>query len=614
MSRTIIVDDTDSGIQYGGAWSALTSALSDTNPEYLNTIHESHQLGDTITYTFTGTRIKVYCSLSSPGRNKVPSSTYKIDSGTPVRFNTTGDVPNVTGWTSNISHMPFYTSPELSDGQHTITITVDAVTSTGPSFYFDFFAVTTSNWQAGPNVIVDDTETAYIQYGPAWIQQGGWREFSSSARQTPGAINGTSVFKFQGTSISAYATLNGNYRSIPAIAAFALDDRPVQLYGDVSSSAAIYHQRIFHVDGLADNVEHRLSMTAIVIPGVPAWFFDYFVFTPSSAPITSTVPDPGSSVSTPATGGSVSTSGTSSAMSGTSSGTASQMLTTINGVAITLPGDVQQASPSTGSSSQQGGNSSSPPTSAIIGGIVGGVAVLVLILFAFFWRRRHQQRYGPLYLREKGQIDGSTTNFLAMQRIPGSESNLSSLNDDSSATRGRPRPADDLVYRMTPPPVKGRFTFAREEEGVNRGAQRQTMFSSSVGDAPLSPSATSSSVPGMSQSEEPDDTVVSETPPGAAPSPQQRESDMQRQRQSTTLRVHHEALKSPTPSSSSHYPSTTATATFATATTPSTDPVSSAHSVSRVPVREVDAGIRLDSQDLDDDVPDTLPPLYSRFR
>ncbi|KIM22508.1 hypothetical protein M408DRAFT_28639 [Serendipita vermifera MAFF 305830] len=602
MSRTIVVDDADSGIQYTGSWTALTDPLYLVNPEHMRTIHESHQQGNTITYTFTGTRITVYGSLSSPGRKGIPSSTYQIDSGMPVRFNSTGELPNVSTATSNISHIPFYTSPTLPEGQHTITITVEPGTNT-PSFYFDFFVITTSNWQAGPSVIVDDTDTGLIEYGPGWTQAGVWREYGGSVRGTPPDTNGTAVFRFQGTSLSVYASLNGYYGGIPWNAAFAVDDRPVYLYRPegVSTSIYLYHQRIFHTEGLADNVEHRLTMTAIGAPGVPAWFFDFLVFTPSSAPITSVVPEPGSSITTPIVGGAVPTGITSGgSVSGTSSGT----LMTIDGAVITLPGRAQQASPSTGPSSQQNGNASSPPTGALIGGVVGGVAVLFLIIFAFFWRRR-QNRYGALHLKEKGEMDGSTTDFLAMQRMPGSVSNFSS-NDDSSMARMRARPSHELAHRMAPPPMKGRFNFRRQEEAAaSRAAQRQTMFSSSAGDAPLSPSATSSSVPGMSQSEEPDESEVSVSPAGAIRQSTQRRSVVQgQQRQHTTIRAQNEAGKNVTPFSSFQDSATAA----------STAPMSSAPNVSLVPVREVDAGIRLDSWDLDDGVPDTLPPLYSRFR
>ncbi|KIM22509.1 hypothetical protein M408DRAFT_28640 [Serendipita vermifera MAFF 305830] len=524
MSGTIVVDDADPGIQYTGSWTALTAALYLTNPEHMKTIHESHQQGDTITYTFTGTQITVYCSLSSPHRKGIPSSTYQIDSGTPVRFNSTGEVPNVVLWTSNVSHIPFYTSPSLPEGQHTIKITVEPGTGT-PSFYFDFFAITTSNWQAGPNVIVDDADTSLIDYGPGWTQEGIWREFGGSVRRTLADTNGTGVFKFQGTSLSVYASLNGYYGGTPYIAAFALDDRP----------------RIFHTEGLADNVEHRLTMTAIVVPGVPAWFFDYFVFTPSSASITSVIPDSGSSTTNAAVGV----------------------------------------------------NTSTPPTGAIVGGVVGGIAVLALVLFALFWRRRRQQ-LEPRHRGEKKEIDGSPPKAFASQLTP--------TSDDSQEERELARPADELAYRTASLPMKGRFNFAREGNGVNRAGQRQTMLSSLAGDVPLSPSATSSSVPGMSQSAGTDDGGVSISPAAAIPPPQRQ------QRQNTNPHMNQGSTKDITPFSSFSEPPTT------TATAP-TIPMFSVPNVSRVPVREIDAGIRLDSGDSDDgNVPDTLPPLYSRFQ
>lgn len=325
-----------------------------------------------------------------------------------------------------------------------------------------------------------------------------------------------------------------------------MDDRPVYLYRPegVSTSIYLYHQQIFHTEGLADNVEHRLTMTAIGAPGVPSWFFDFLTFTPSSAPITSVIPDSGSSTT----------------------------------------------------NATVGGNTSSPPTGAIAGGVVGGVAVLALVLFALFWRRR-RQRLEPRNRGEKNEIDGTPPKAFASQLTPTSE-----LSNNSREERTLARPADELAYRTALPPMKGRFNFAREGNGVNRADQRQTMLSSLAGDVPLSPSATSSSVPGMSQSAGPYDSEVSGSPAAAIP-PSQRQH-----RQNTNSRGNQESSKDLTPFSSFSEPPTTTTATA------STIPMSSVPNVSRVPVREIDAGILLESGDADDDVPDTLPPLYSRFR
>ncbi|KIM22510.1 hypothetical protein M408DRAFT_283710 [Serendipita vermifera MAFF 305830] len=260
-------------------------------------------------------------------------------------------------------------------------------------------------------------------------------------------------------------------------------------------------------------------MTSMVVPEVPPWYFDYFVFTPSSAPITSGLPDSRSST-------------TNTAVSG---------------------------------------NTSPPPTGAIVGGVVGGVVILSLVLFALFWRRRCQQQFGPRQLREKGEIDGSPTKVFASQSIPDSE-----LNDDSREGRARARPADDLAYKTAPSPMKGRFSFARGENAANRAARRQTMVSSSAGDGLLSPSVISSSVPGISQSEEPDESGVSESP-AQAPS-------LPRQRQSKTLGVQQEAAKDFTPFLSRRDCSTTTAMA-------STVPIPGRPNMSLMPVREIDAGI-----------------------
>ena len=53
MSNLLIVDDQDRSIQYSGSWSSEENVGDFTN-EYLNTVHKSNTVGDSLQYSFVG--------------------------------------------------------------------------------------------------------------------------------------------------------------------------------------------------------------------------------------------------------------------------------------------------------------------------------------------------------------------------------------------------------------------------------------------------------------------------------------------------------------------------------------------------------------------------------
>ena len=63
MTTTVIVDDTDPAITYGGSWILSGSVVAGSN-EYNNTVHATREDGASITYRFKGEIIAFRCSLS----------------------------------------------------------------------------------------------------------------------------------------------------------------------------------------------------------------------------------------------------------------------------------------------------------------------------------------------------------------------------------------------------------------------------------------------------------------------------------------------------------------------------------------------------------------------
>lgn len=605
MSRTIIVDDTDANIVYEGTWKSLTSAILATAPEYMNTRHESHAAGSTLSYTFTGTQITVYCSLNTPATYGIPESTYTIDSGAPVKFNVSGEVPNYSTTKSVLSHIPFFKSAQLPEGEHTIKITVTK--SNGPLFNFDFFTITTASWENAQNVIVDDRDEDLITYGEHWTNSGGSREYMSSTRVSPGAANTTAVFKFYGTSISTYITLSA-MRAYPAspFAAFNLDDRATVYYGAPGAHNTSYHQRVYNVDGLAAGVEHTLTMNAIVIEDHPPWYFDYFVYTPSAQ------------ISNDGGSGSLSISGTSSATSSTGSRSATVSRTgststgsNTSGMSTTRAEGQNQAADPTGSVT---GNPEAPktsvPMSAIIGAAAGGVALILFILFIIFWRRRRQR---PVPFRrttnEKDIDNASTASFLPLVNMPSGSSSPSTVGRQTHSF-GPVQPQTSAVYQI---PVIPPDEHSSPSPSLHSQRLSTTNTGSAVGRSRASDPFTSQSAFSQRTSTDQSPSRRSSARPVSSVAPRWVTNDDRPQSaDDRRTRSSRQSLAPPLPTAVVATPNE---GSRPLPVEPAPQPERTPRTPRTAPIEEVDAGRVLDIWgDEDEELPDTLPPSYSNLR
>ncbi|KAL1944398.1 hypothetical protein VTO73DRAFT_3583 [Trametes versicolor] len=140
---TVLVDDGDNRIQYSPGWSEDSgSGIVEVD----STRHEASQGGLTASLTFSGTRVSVVGTRDDSSSHGQPNTAYFINTvlqGTySAPFTTLGDVfYNVT----------FFTSPTLPFGDHTVTITMEGGTGTGPQiFVLDYFLVDTGQPSLGP--------------------------------------------------------------------------------------------------------------------------------------------------------------------------------------------------------------------------------------------------------------------------------------------------------------------------------------------------------------------------------------------------------------------------------------------------------------------------------
>ena len=125
-SGVVVVDDTSRDITYQGRW--FRGGVSD---EFLSTTHGTWQSGSTAKFSFRGehsiteerkriiltnvigSAVTVYGTVITGCR-----SAYALDDSSPVTFT----APNQTSIQNN-HQFPFYSSPTLQDGVHTLTIT-----------------------------------------------------------------------------------------------------------------------------------------------------------------------------------------------------------------------------------------------------------------------------------------------------------------------------------------------------------------------------------------------------------------------------------------------------------------------------------------------------------
>ncbi|KAK7688892.1 hypothetical protein QCA50_007583 [Cerrena zonata] len=119
MSTAVIVVNNDPSISYEGVWATVQSQGA--------SVHASACAGGqtSFSYTFSGTQISIVGGLLVPKLNDTDAlvSTYSIDNSTPFTYRAP---TNITADTGDVE---FYTSPVLSDGQHTLFANVTSCSS-----------------------------------------------------------------------------------------------------------------------------------------------------------------------------------------------------------------------------------------------------------------------------------------------------------------------------------------------------------------------------------------------------------------------------------------------------------------------------------------------------
>ncbi|KAI0342950.1 hypothetical protein BDW22DRAFT_1218868 [Trametopsis cervina] len=126
--QTIFIDDSELSIlHYAGHWKK-----GGVPQEFNVTTHGSLWQGAQVSLTFQGTSIQVLGSIGTTAGDGMPVTSYVLDDGEP----TTYTAPETSKTTFR---QTFYTSPQLSDGEHSLTVNL---ISNGSTYWLDYFAVT----------------------------------------------------------------------------------------------------------------------------------------------------------------------------------------------------------------------------------------------------------------------------------------------------------------------------------------------------------------------------------------------------------------------------------------------------------------------------------------
>jgi hypothetical protein len=128
------IDDNNPAITYGGAWGTYTSTSTYGGSMYGGSGRSSHHVSDTVTLSFTGTRIQAYFTMP-----KDEGTVYTIQ----ATFNLDGSTTKVVTHDTHpydINHDNWFDSWDIPNGQHTLTITNTSPNGAWP-IVFDSFSI-----------------------------------------------------------------------------------------------------------------------------------------------------------------------------------------------------------------------------------------------------------------------------------------------------------------------------------------------------------------------------------------------------------------------------------------------------------------------------------------
>ncbi|KAF8079129.1 hypothetical protein FPV67DRAFT_1444309 [Lyophyllum atratum] len=252
-----VVDDTSSLITYEGNWATDNSGWFGDTARISPGAHDDPTTGS-VSVNFNGISIAFF--------GKAPPSNMSQDIQITIDGHTTNSLPP----TPVKGHRPWYQSPILAEGAHSIKL--DGLTQT--SLDFVTVAVGEATAQAGQRIIVDDVDPSLV-YSPSWVAKdkstssgiSNDLSFGSQGHEGGRAGDQVSLF-FTGTAVAVYGVTPSKEQG-SMIVLYSIDVTRRDRRGQNSL--------LFSVDDLNAG-DHNLTISIVESDG-PTFVLHYLLYT-----------------------------------------------------------------------------------------------------------------------------------------------------------------------------------------------------------------------------------------------------------------------------------------------------------------------------------------------
>ncbi|KAJ7111652.1 hypothetical protein C8R43DRAFT_1078998 [Mycena crocata] len=339
MSATVIVDDRDPVVQYNprANWVPEGKAI-----EYSGTTSLSTKTGDTASFTFEGTSVRVYGTVGNNNGDPASETMQFAIDGSSTPFSASAPP-------TSLHHQLLYTSPDLQEGTHTLI-----VTQTGREhndvIFLDYFLYTTTS-TAGKTVFIDDNDPK-LHYSSGW-EVGSGDGMLQNTTHTSRTVGSELSFDFEGSSIKFNGPIfpadSGNGYN----ASVVIDGGPSFIMTQTHQDSTTFNNLLFSSSPELAPGKHTIVITALNDQPLA---IDYFLVQAHTV----------------------------NASTGAATSASNSPLSQATGSAVT------QSEPPLA-----GAQTSKPfPMAAVIGGVAGAVLLLILLLgvFGVLWWRRKARR------------------------------------------------------------------------------------------------------------------------------------------------------------------------------------------------------------------------------
>ncbi|MDF3058428.1 MAG: hypothetical protein K0R17_2643 [Rariglobus sp.] len=261
-AAVVVADDTAG--TYTGAWTASTTAANG----YLKTLHSSGTVGDSISFTFTGTGVRLYGPKDQDRGNlnvTVNGVTRLVSSFCPGEWDEVASV--------------LYEINGLPQGTHTLTATVATkdANSLGQSVAIDFIEQLTGGFTAPlPPVAVDNPPGAAVVYTGSWTHSAD-AGFYNGTKSVSSTLGNYVTFTFTGTGVSLYAKKDSGLGKLNVQI-----DNGTATSVDCYSTSQLLQQKVFEISGLPPGTHTLKATVALKNPASASNFIglDYFQYQP----------------------------------------------------------------------------------------------------------------------------------------------------------------------------------------------------------------------------------------------------------------------------------------------------------------------------------------------